>query len=122
VRYTAGTATLEDLERQAEGNLRQAFAVVGLLEEVDTFYEMLTARVQYMDTSLNPQVRGAKHSTGSSNETEQCRERFQEPDFQATLLERSSELRALNHLYQVAKEVNAFQLQELRACSSTNTM
>jgi hypothetical protein len=117
VRYAAGTATLADLEAQAEGNLRQAFAVVGILEEVDTFYEMLTARVQYMNTSLNTNVQGAKHSTGSSDETQQCRVRFQEPDFQAKLLERSPELRALNRLYQVGKEVNQFQLQELRQCS-----
>ena len=84
---------------------------------VDTFYEMITARVQYLDTSLNTNVKGNKHSTGSSEETERCRVRFQEPEFQATLLERSPELRALNRLYQVGKEVNRFQLEELRECS-----
>lgn len=43
LRNAEGTATLADLEAQAERNLRQAFAVVGILEDVDTFYEMLTA-------------------------------------------------------------------------------
>jgi hypothetical protein len=118
VRYAAGTATLQDLELQAEGNLRQSFAVVGLLEEVDTFYEMLTARVQFMNTSLNPHVRGAKHTTGDSPENVRCKARFQEKDFQAKLLELSPELRALNRLYQVAKEVNRFQRKELQECSS----
>jgi hypothetical protein len=116
VRYAAGTATLEDLEFQAEGNLRQAFAVVGILEQVDTFYEMITARVQYMNTSLNANVRGARHST-QNKESNQCKARFEDPDFQAKLLELSPELRALNRLYGVAKEVNHFQLQELRECS-----
>jgi len=118
VRYAAGTATLEDLELQAEGNLRQAFAVVGILEEVDTFYEMLTARVHYIDTSLNSNVSGSKHSTGSFEGIQYCRDRFQDPNFQTQLLELSPELRALHRLYQVAKEVNRFQLQELRECSS----
>ena len=119
VRYAAGTATLTDLELQAEGNLRQSFAVVGILEEVDTFYEMLTARVQYMNTSLNPHVRGAKHTTGSSPEIVKCKARFQDINIQAKLLELSPELRALNRLYQVGKEVNRFQLKELQECSST---
>ena len=118
VRYAAGTATLQDVELQAEDNLRQAFAVVGILEELDTFYEMLTARVQYIDTTLNSNVTGSKHSTGQSKENEYCRTRFREPDFQAKLLELSPELRALHRLYQVAKEVNRFQLAELRECSS----
>ena len=119
VRYAAGTATLQDLELQAEDNLRQAFAVVGILDELDTFYEMLTARVQYVDTSLNANVTGSKHSTGKSKEIEYCRTRCREPDFQAKLLESSPELRALQRLYQVGKEVNRFQVAELRECSSS---
>ena len=119
VRYAAGTATLADLELQAEGNLRQSFAVVGILEEVDTFYEMLTARVQYMNTSLNPHVRGATHSSGFKSENIHCKARFQDSKFQARLLALSPELRVINRLYQVAKEVNQFQLQELRQCSAS---
>lgn len=119
VRYAAGTATLADLELQAEGNLRQAFAVVGILEEVDTFYEMLTARVQYMNTSLNPHVKGATHTTGRRPEITKCKARFQDPEFQAKLLKLSPELQIMNRLYQVAKEVHKFQLEELRECSAT---
>ena len=118
-RYAAGTATLADLKVQAEGNLRRGFAVVGILEEVDVFYEMLTARVQYMNSSLNMNVRGARHST-RNKESNDCKRRFEDPDFQAKLLELSPELRALNRLYEVAKEVNRFQLQELRECSAPN--
>jgi hypothetical protein len=117
VRYAAGTATLQDLELQAEGNLRQSFAVVGLLEEVDTFYEMLTARIQYVNTSLNPQVRGDIHHSGGKLENVNCKTRFNNPNFRARLLASSPELRVINRLYQVAKEVNRFQLQELRQCS-----
>jgi len=119
-RYAAGAATLQDLELQAEGNLRQAFAVVGILEEVDTFYEMVTARVQYIDTSLNPHITGSKHSSGRNNESNYCKERFQDPKFRARMLAMSPELRVINRLYQVAKEVNQFQLKELRECSSSD--
>lgn len=117
VRYAAGTATLADLEQQAESNLRQAFAVVGILEEIDTFYEMVTSRVQYMDMSLSAETKGGRHSAGP---TDHCKERFQDPNFQAKLLERSPELRVLSRLHLVAKEVNKFQLQELRSCSLAN--
>ena len=119
VRYAAGTATLKDLELQAEDNLRQAFAVVGILEETDTFYEMLGARVQYIDTSLNPHVKGHRHSTGRNAEISHCRDRFQDPSFRTKLLNMSPELRVISRLYEVAKEVNQFQLQELRECSSS---
>jgi len=40
--------SLDELEIQSEGNLRRSFAVVGLLNETDTFYDMLDARVAYM--------------------------------------------------------------------------
>lgn len=122
VRYAAGTATFLDVERQAESNLRQAFAVVGILEDgLQTFYEMLNARVQYIDTSLNPSVKGFTHRTSRSSESLACRNLFQQPDFREKLLERSPELRVLNRLYHVAKEVNAFQLNELQQCSGGET-
>jgi len=40
--------SLSELEVQAEGNLRRSFAVVGLFNESDTFYDMIDARVAYM--------------------------------------------------------------------------
>jgi hypothetical protein len=41
-RYELGAITLEEIERQAESNLRHGFSVVGLLHETDTFFDMLT--------------------------------------------------------------------------------
>jgi hypothetical protein len=118
VRYAAGTSTLEDLERQAEQNLRHSFAVVGLLDNLETFYEMVTARVGYMDTSRNPQVRGPKHSLASTKSMKRCTDLFFNATVQEQLLRESPELAALHRLYQVAVEVNRFQLEELRTCSS----
>lgn len=81
IRYATGRVTLFDMERQAEENLRHSFAVVGLVEEVDTFYEMLAARVQYMNMSLNPDAIGTKHSTGSKGEVLRCKKQCRDPDF-----------------------------------------
>lgn len=118
VRYATGRANLDDIERQAEENLRHSFAVVGLLTEMDSFYQMVNARVQYMDTTLNTDVAGGEHSTKQSGEAERCKKRFKDPEFQQQLLEASPELRALNRLYHVGIEVNRFQKEELQQCSS----
>jgi hypothetical protein len=79
---------------------------------------MLTTRVQYMDTSPNPQVKGAKYRTGRNPESNHCRERFQDPSFQTKLLELSPELRALKLFEEVI--VTSFSLHELRECSASN--
>jgi hypothetical protein len=118
VRYAAGTATLEDLERQAEQNLRHGFAVVGLLEETDIFYEMISARIGYIDTSLNLHVGGSKHQSLTNEAIDECKAKFSNSSVQETLLQMSPELAALHRLYEVAVEVNRFQLEELRTCSS----
>ena len=118
VRYAAGTATLDDLERQAEQNLRHGFAVVGLLDNVDTFYEMVSARVGYIDTSRNPEVTGHKHNSMDNREIRKCKNLFLNARVQERLLRESPELAALHRLYKVAVEVNRFQLDELRTCSS----
>lgn len=116
-RYAGGTATLEDLERQAEGNLRHAFAVVGLLEETATFYDMITARVGYMDTSLNPDVTGGTHQSRTNPDIAICKTMFADPAVQETIVRMCPELASLYRLYQVAVEVNRFQLDELQSCS-----
>jgi hypothetical protein len=46
-----GAASLAEVVKQADGNLRHSFAVVGLLNESDTFYEMIDDRVSYMNMS-----------------------------------------------------------------------
>lgn len=45
-RYETREISLNDMERQAEANLRHSFSVVGLLNETSSFYEMLTTRIQ----------------------------------------------------------------------------
>jgi hypothetical protein len=110
-------SSLEQLERQAANNLRQSITVVGLLNETDTFFDMITARVAYINTTLNAHVKGSKHSSGSSAESKRCKAIFQEPSFQARLRELSPALAALDRLYHVAIEVNRHQLNELRQCA-----
>jgi hypothetical protein len=118
MRYSTGTSNLQDLERQAEENLRHSFAVVGLLDESETFYEMLTARVGYIDTSLNPDVRGNKHHSSNLPAIEKCKKLFTQVSTEKWLVNASPEVAVLHRLYKVAKEVNRFQLNELRSCSS----
>jgi len=122
VRLLAGIATLQDLERQAESNLRQSFAVVGLFNESDIFYDMLSARVDYLDTSLNAHVNNSKHETSTEEEAQRCKHHFQDPSFQEELLEASPEIAALNRLYHVAIKVNRFQLHELQEYSDLFVM
>ena len=44
-RYYMGIGNLDQMERQAANNIRQSIAVVGLLNETDRFYDMVSARV-----------------------------------------------------------------------------
>jgi hypothetical protein len=118
IRYAAGQASIQDLEKQAEGNLRNSFAVIGILEETDTFYEMVSARVGYIDTSLNPHVQGARHKSNTNKALAKCKDKFANPKQRQWMRNNSPEVAALWRLYQVAIEVNRFQLEELRSCSS----
>jgi len=115
VRYlTHGNVTLTELEAQASHNLRHSLAVVGLLHETDTFYDMITARVQYMDLSDNSTEGQGQHKSAKSD---YCKERFEEAAFQAKLMAASPELATLMRLYEVGVKVNAFQKQELEQCT-----
>ena len=116
VRNHLGLMSLDQIERQARHNLQHSFAVVGLLNETDTFYDMITARVGYMNTSLNPHVTGGLHSTAKQQEYQRCSALYKTPAFQKRLLEVCPELQTLQRLYQVAMEVNRHQLNELQIC------
>ena len=116
VRSNKGHLILAELERQAANNLRQSFAVVGLLHETNTFYDMITARVSYMNMSLNPHVQGEAHSTGNTAEIRRCKKVYQDPDFQEELFKRSPALAALQRVYNVGVEVNQAQKNELQQC------
>jgi len=111
---------LQSIEEQAAYNLRNSFAVVGLLHKTQEFYDMISQRVSYMDTSLNPDVQGKKHSSNDLEEAKRCQQVFSDPTFQAQLLEQSPAVAALQRLYQVAVEVNEFQQKELLQCNAVS--
>ena len=114
--YKRQVGSLEQMERQAAGNLRNSFAVVGILEETDTFYDMVTKRVAYVNMSLNAEVTGDRHSTGKRAEILRCKKKFADPIFQAELKARSPAIAAVDRLYHIGVEVNRHQLKELEAC------
>jgi len=114
-RLEAGKATLEQVEAQAAYNLRNSFAVVGLLKEQDTFFEMIDARVDYMDMHLNTDLYG--DGDHQSRKDQRCEERFKDEQFKQELVAASPELQALVRLYEIGLKVNQFQMQELEQCS-----
>ena len=116
VRNHLGMMSLEQTERQARHNLQHSFAVVGLLNETDTFFDMITARVGYMNTSLNPHVTGGLHSTSKQEEYQRCSTLYKKPAFQKRLLAACPELAALMRLYEVAIQVNRHQMAEMQTC------
>ena len=118
-RYSSGISDIPELEKQAEGNLRRSFAVVGLLDDIDTFFEMLNDRFSYLDPSL-------VNETGSRHETlidlkEKC-EQFKNPLFQNLLKAASPAISAISRLYEVAVEVNRFQIEELSKCKDDSSI
>jgi hypothetical protein len=115
--YTAAhdNALLASFVRQADYNLRHSFAVVGLNEDMNGFYDMVTARVDYLDMALNPHVVGDRHSAGSSAD---CQVLYQSAAFQQELTEASPAVAALVQLHQTAARVNAFQREELATCAA----
>jgi hypothetical protein len=114
--WAAGTLSLEDLERQAAYNLRHSFAVVGLLHKTDEFYQMVTQRVHYMNTALNPNVTGKLHESSTAEEALRCKAIYKNTTYQQELLSKSPVLRALARIYDVAVEVNEFQKKEMVEC------
>jgi len=114
-RMAMGHATLEQVEAQAAYNLRNSFAVVGLLHEEETFFDMIHVRVDYLNMRNLDQVADA--GDHKSKKDTYCAERFQDPQYQQELLKASPELAALKRLYEIGVEVNRFQMQELEQCS-----
>jgi len=113
-----GLSTIERMERQAASNLRHSFAVVGVLEDgEDTFFDMVSARVRYMDMSLNPHIKGDSHRSGGGEESTRCKAIFNDPDMQQKMIDGSPAIAALVRLFRVGKEVNKFQKEELASCS-----
>jgi hypothetical protein len=115
-RYDQGLGNLQQMEQQAANNLRHSFAVVGLLHETETFYEMVTKRVQYVNMSLNPHVKGKLHSSGNGAEQRRCKDKFANASFQELLKQKSPFIAAMDRLYKVGVQVNRFQFEELQSC------
>jgi hypothetical protein len=90
--------------------------VVGLLNETDTFYDMVTTRIAYVNVSLNPQVKGSRHPSLKTRKSMRCSRVFQNEKFQQQFKEKLPMLASLERLYQVGVEMNRFQQEELRQC------
>ena len=116
IRLDRHQISLEEIRFQAISNLKQAFSVVGLLNETDVFYDMVSARVAYVDMKLNPDVVGARHSAGKSKENQRCKAKYADPAFQAEFKEHMPLMGVLEEAYHVAIQVNRDQLTELQEC------
>jgi len=121
-RIDTGAMTLEDAVYQAESNLRNSFSVVGLLNETESFYDMIETRISYMNMSLevHPAVmEDARHASGhgkSKTEYARCSKAFIDSAFQQRFREEIPLMVSLEHLYEVGVEVNRFQKEELHQC------
>jgi hypothetical protein len=119
IRLELGRMTMEEIWIQSESNLRRSFSVVGLLNESSTFYEMISTRVGYLDMNRNPHVNGDRH-TGRNKKTRYCHALFLQEDFRVKFRIRIPAVMLLERLYQVAEEVNRFQLKELTRCRGSH--
>jgi len=117
IRYKNNLMTLEEIENQAESNLRNSFSVVGLLNETESFYDMITDRIAYVDMTLNPNVQGGQHKSKTTEHSAACKDLYQKNEtFQEDIRSTIPAFAALERLYHVGIEVNRFQLQELKQC------
>ncbi|KAG7344400.1 hypothetical protein IV203_022408 [Nitzschia inconspicua] len=117
-RWDQGLMTFEEMAVQAEGNLRQSFSVVGLLNETESFYDMVSARIGYLNLRNNPHVVGGDHQSVGlhKEEMKRCRALYLTADFQEKVKRQYPELKLMERIFEVAVEVNRFQKQELNQC------
>ena len=116
MRYENGMMNLEDIEIQTADNLRNAFSVVGLLQEEESFYDMITDRIQYLDLRRNPQVRGQSHATKKTDENLACKELYKDEAFRQHVRDKIPAFAALERLYHLGEKVNRFPQEELAQC------
>lgn len=113
-RYQNNMTDIDEIALQAEGNVRHGFAVVGLLNDTDGFYDMLERRFGYFDIRNSSIANDARHRSGSSNE---CKAKFLNETFREALRTRIPIVKKMEHLYNIAVEVNQFQRIELDTCN-----
>ena len=117
VRYENGLITLDEIEDQVESNLRHGFSVVGLLNETETFYDMITDRIQYINMTYNPEIVGDDHATAKSEENKQCKTLFTtDEQFRTRVRTMVPAFAALERIYHVGITVNRYQQAELQRC------
>eukprot|EP00536_Pseudo-nitzschia_multiseries_P015709 jgi/Psemu1/43525/gm1.43525_g len=117
IRYENKMMSLEEIEDQVESNLRNAFSVVGLLNETESFYDMITDRIDYVNLTYNPEFVGSDHATIKTTENIACKELFgKDENFRESVRQRVPEFAALERIYHVGVEVNRFQQRELQQC------
>ena len=120
-RFELGIMQLHDMEIQAESNLLQAFSVVGLLEEIDEFYDMVDQRFEYIDMSQNAHIQGGRHSSvkkGKISEIDRCKKVYEREDFRNEFKTQLPVLATMDRLYKVAVKVNRFQKEEIQKCGN----
>jgi len=117
IRYENGLMTLNEIENQVEDNLRYAFSIVGLLNETESFYNMITDRIQYVNMTYNPSVQGLDHATPPTTENIECKKLFtKNTQFQQHVRDTIPSFAALERIYNVGVQVNRFQKKELKTC------
>jgi len=119
--FTLKLTTIDRMEKQAAANLRRSISVVGLLNETDTFYEMINKRVKYINIPMDLKKGLNGNRSRDSAEKLRCKSYYSDPSFQEKLISNSPAIAALVRLYQVGLEVNRFQMQELESCPSLET-
>jgi len=126
-RMQHGTMTLHQVETQARHNLQQSFAVVGIMEESSSFYDMVTARISYLNVSSLPEgveqkkMHLSQPGADIRDTKERCQEVFANPTnrtFARALTQMSPPLAVLRRLYRVGVMVYQAQREELEACGS----
>lgn len=121
-RYEVGSISLEEIEQQAEANLRHSFSVVGLLSDTNDYFDMLTTRLQYVNMSKNPHILPSSHSSVPrpkklKEEYTRCKYQYEKNEtFKALFRQQLPHLQILDRLYNVGVKVNHFQRQELEEC------
>ena len=115
-RYELKLMNLAEMEQQAASNLRQAFSVVGLLEESEEFFDLINKRIAYVNTSLHSDWTGGTHATAKDDEAIRCKKVYESPEFQEKAKLEVPILASLERLYKLGVQVNRFQKEELSRC------
>lgn len=123
VRWSHRAASIADLERQANENLRYSFAVVGLSSAPEVFYKMIATRVQYMGhlplSANRAKLKNSRHPGCTPGaQCWSCKHLYNDSAVQRQFIEASPAIAALDRLFHVGVQVNEFQLRELQTCGA----